>query len=86
MTRFLMRRLRRRLLSGRSAGQKRGVTQYVYANNHYSGHPPATTELFRDLWYAKGLPEQFYGFCAEVPSFCTEPADWTYSLKISTAL
>jgi uncharacterized protein YecE (DUF72 family) len=36
--------------------QKRGVTQYIYANNHYGGHAPATIELFRDLWYAKRLP------------------------------
>jgi uncharacterized protein YecE (DUF72 family) len=37
--------------------QKRGITQYIYANNHYGGHAPATIALFRDLWYAKGLPE-----------------------------
>ena len=37
--------------------QKRGVTVYAYANNHYAGHGPATIELFRNLWYAKGLPE-----------------------------
>lgn len=36
---------------------KRGITVYAYANNHYAGFGPATIELFRDLWYAKGLPE-----------------------------
>lgn len=35
--------------------QKRGVKQYVYANNHYEGHGPATIEKFRNLWSAKGL-------------------------------
>lgn len=29
----------------------------AYANNHYAGHAPATIEQFRNLWYAKGLPE-----------------------------
>jgi uncharacterized protein YecE (DUF72 family) len=37
--------------------QKRGVTQYIYANNHYGGHAPATITQFRDLWHAKGSPE-----------------------------
>ena len=37
--------------------RKRGVLIYAYANNHYAGHSPATIELFRNLWYAKGLPE-----------------------------
>ena len=37
--------------------KKRGVSVYAYANNHYAGHAPATIQLFRDLWYAKGLPE-----------------------------
>ena len=36
---------------------KRGVTVYAYANNHYAGFGPATVELFRNLWSAKGLPE-----------------------------
>jgi uncharacterized protein YecE (DUF72 family) len=36
---------------------KRGVTVYAYANNHYAGFGPATVELFRNLWQAKGLPE-----------------------------
>jgi uncharacterized protein YecE (DUF72 family) len=35
--------------------QKRGVTQYVYANNHYSGFAPATVELFRSLCKARGI-------------------------------
>jgi len=36
---------------------KRGVTVYAYANNHYSGHGPATVEQFRTLWQARGFPE-----------------------------
>jgi uncharacterized protein YecE (DUF72 family) len=36
---------------------KRGVTIYAYANNHYAGFGPATVELFRNLWCAKGLPD-----------------------------
>jgi uncharacterized protein YecE (DUF72 family) len=36
---------------------KRDVTIYAYANNHYAGHAPATIELFKSLWYAKGLAE-----------------------------
>jgi uncharacterized protein YecE (DUF72 family) len=35
--------------------QKRGVTIYVYANNHYSGFAPATVELFRKIGAEKGL-------------------------------
>jgi uncharacterized protein YecE (DUF72 family) len=35
--------------------QKRGITQYVYANNHYSGFAPATVELFRSLCRARGI-------------------------------
>jgi len=35
--------------------QKRGITQYVYANNHYSGFAPATVELFRSLCKARGI-------------------------------
>ena len=35
--------------------QKRGVTQYIYANNHYGGFAPATVELFRDLCAAQGV-------------------------------
>jgi uncharacterized protein YecE (DUF72 family) len=34
--------------------QKRGITQYVYAN-HYSGFAPATVELFRSLCKASGI-------------------------------
>jgi uncharacterized protein YecE (DUF72 family) len=37
--------------------RKRGVLIYAYANNHFSGHGPATVEQFRNLWDAKGLPE-----------------------------
>jgi uncharacterized protein YecE (DUF72 family) len=37
--------------------RRRGVMIYSYANNHFSGHAPATIELFRNLWYAKRLPE-----------------------------
>ena len=37
--------------------RKRGVLIYAYANNHYSGHAPATIEQFRNLWREKGLPE-----------------------------
>jgi uncharacterized protein YecE (DUF72 family) len=35
--------------------QRRGVTQYIYANNHYSGFAPATVELFRSLCKTKGI-------------------------------
>jgi uncharacterized protein YecE (DUF72 family) len=35
--------------------QKRGVKQYIYANNHYEGFGPGTIEKFRNLWFAKGL-------------------------------
>ena len=35
--------------------QKRGITQYVYANNHYAGYAPGTVELFRSLCKAKGI-------------------------------
>jgi len=37
--------------------RRRGVMIYAYANNHYSGHAPATIEQFRKLWHAKGFPE-----------------------------
>jgi uncharacterized protein YecE (DUF72 family) len=37
--------------------RKRGVLIYVYANNHFAGHGPATIERFRNLWREKGLPE-----------------------------
>jgi len=36
---------------------RRGVKVFGYANNHFSGHAPATIRQFRDLWKAKGLPE-----------------------------
>ena len=32
---------------------KRGVSTYVYVNNHYAGHAPATVEQFLKLWDAK---------------------------------
>jgi len=35
--------------------QKRGVTIYAYANNHYAGHGPATVEQFRELCREKGI-------------------------------
>jgi uncharacterized protein YecE (DUF72 family) len=34
--------------------QRRGVTIYAYANNHYAGHGPATVTLFKQLF---GLPD-----------------------------
>jgi uncharacterized protein YecE (DUF72 family) len=36
--------------------QRRGVTIFAYANNHFGGHAPATVRQFRELWAAKGLP------------------------------
>jgi uncharacterized protein YecE (DUF72 family) len=30
--------------------RKRGIQQYVYANNHYEGFGPGTVEKFRNLW------------------------------------
>lgn len=30
--------------------QTKGVTIYVYANNHYAGFAPATIKLFNELW------------------------------------
>lgn len=35
--------------------QRRGVTIYAFANNHYAGHGPGTVALFRQLY---GLPEK----------------------------
>ena len=35
--------------------QKRGITQYVHANNHYSGFAPETVDLFRSLCKARGV-------------------------------
>jgi uncharacterized protein YecE (DUF72 family) len=37
--------------------EKRGVTIYAYANNHYAGHAPATIALFLKLWKEKHLLE-----------------------------
>ncbi|HMD42431.1 MAG TPA: DUF72 domain-containing protein [Candidatus Acidoferrum sp.] len=34
--------------------QRRGVKQYVYANNHYEGFGPGTVEKFGDLWKKAG--------------------------------
>jgi len=30
------------------------IPVYAYANNHYAGHGPATVEIFKALWRAKG--------------------------------
>jgi uncharacterized protein YecE (DUF72 family) len=35
---------------------RRGVETYVYVNNHFAGHAPATVEQFLKLWSAKGMP------------------------------
>jgi len=35
--------------------QRRGVTQYICANNHHAGFAPATVEQFRQLCAAKGI-------------------------------
>ena len=32
---------------------RRGIPMYVYVNNHYSGHAPATVEQFLELWDSK---------------------------------
>jgi len=32
--------------------QKRGITIYAHANNHFAGHAPATVALFLKLWTA----------------------------------
>ena len=37
--------------------RKRGVLIYAFANNHYSGHAPATIEQFRNIWQSKGFPQ-----------------------------
>jgi hypothetical protein len=36
--------------------RKRGVLIYAFANNHFSGHGPATIEQFRSIWQSKGFP------------------------------
>ena len=33
---------------------KRGVSTYVYVNNHYAGFAPATVEQFQKMWKAAG--------------------------------
>ena len=38
------------------AVQRRGLQQYVYANNHYEGFGPGTIEKFRQLWQQAGGP------------------------------
>jgi uncharacterized protein YecE (DUF72 family) len=35
---------------------RRGVSTFVYINNHFAGHAPATVEQFLKLWSAKGMP------------------------------
>jgi uncharacterized protein YecE (DUF72 family) len=35
--------------------QKRGIPQYIYANNHYAGFSPATVNRFRSLCKEKGI-------------------------------
>jgi uncharacterized protein YecE (DUF72 family) len=35
------------------ASVKRGVSTYVYVNNHYAGHAPATVAQFLKLWETK---------------------------------
>jgi uncharacterized protein YecE (DUF72 family) len=37
--------------------QRRGVKQYIYANNHYEGFSVATVEKFRNIWRGRGFPE-----------------------------
>lgn len=36
--------------------QKRGVTIFAYANNHYSGFAPGTLKMFLNFWNEKKLP------------------------------
>jgi uncharacterized protein YecE (DUF72 family) len=36
--------------------RKRVVLIYAFANNHFSGHAPATIEQFRSIWQSKGFP------------------------------
>jgi uncharacterized protein YecE (DUF72 family) len=36
--------------------RKRGVLIYAFANNHFSGHGPATIEQFKSIWQSKGFP------------------------------
>ena len=35
--------------------QKRGITIYAYANNHFAGHAPATIAQFLKIWKKPGL-------------------------------
>jgi uncharacterized protein YecE (DUF72 family) len=52
--------------------QKRGVTIFAYANNHYSGFAPDTLKKFLNLWGEKDLPHiempDATGVLAAVPS------------------
>jgi len=32
---------------------KRRIQIFAFANNHYTGHAPATVEMFRDIWRSK---------------------------------
>ena len=36
--------------------RKRGVLIYAFANNHFSGHAPATIEQFRSIWQEQRFP------------------------------
>ena len=36
--------------------QRRGVTIFAYANNHFGGHAPATVRQFRELWTRRDCP------------------------------
>jgi len=36
--------------------RKRGILIYAFANNHFSGHAPATIAQFRSIWQSKGFP------------------------------
>jgi len=35
--------------------QKRGIKQYIYADNRYAGYAPGAVELFRSLCHEKGV-------------------------------
>jgi uncharacterized protein YecE (DUF72 family) len=36
--------------------RNRGILIYAFANNHFSGHAPATIEQFRSIWQSRGFP------------------------------
>lgn len=48
---------------------RRGVKQYVYANNHYEGYGPGTVEKFRELWKQAGG--------GELKKAKKEPLEWS---------